>query len=73
MSECLWCHRDRELKTHSDQGLKFDQFVAAAPEGQCLWIPYGKLCAECFDDVRDQWERTGELTQPLSAFGGDGG
>jgi len=70
MSECLWCHRDRELKTSTDAGLKADHFVAASPDGQCLFVPYGAVCGECFDDVCDQWEREGDLTQPLSAFGG---
>ena len=69
MADCLWCHRDRELKT-SDGALEADRYVVAGPDGRCLFIEYGTVCAECFDDVREQWAAEGDLSQPLSAYGG---
>jgi len=70
MSECLWCHRERDLKTSTDRGLDADHFVVAGPDGRCLFVPYGKVCDKCFDSVREQWASEGAVSQPMSAYGG---
>ena len=61
---CIWCERERELKHTSDNGFEFDGFIVAGPDGDCLTMEYGRVCHNCWDTIRDQWEREGTLTKP---------
>ena len=67
---CIWCERERELKHTSDNGFEFDGFIVAGPDGDCLTMEYGLVCHNCWDTIRDQWEREGTLTKPFHTYGG---
>ena len=68
---CAWCERERELKRESENGFVFDGFSVAGPDGECFILEYGTVCHECWDQIREEWERTGTLTKPIHTFGGD--
>jgi hypothetical protein len=50
--------------------VKADSHLLAAPEGACLHIRDQQVCEGCFEDIREQWEESGDLTRPLAAYGG---
>ena len=33
-------------------------------------MEYGLVCHNCWDTIRDQWEREGTLTKPFHTYGG---
>ena len=65
---CIWCEDEVEGLV-TNEGCS--GFLVSGPDGQVLTMTYGDVCPECWDSIRDQWERTGDLTKPLSAFGGE--
>jgi len=65
---CIWCEEQVDELVESDIGAS--GFLISGPDGEVLTMTYGDVCPECWDSIRDQWERTGDLTKPLSAFGG---
>lgn len=63
---CRWCERERELVTNRGMCSR----LVAGDTGEVLEVPYGEVCEECFEEIVTQWSETGELSRPLSAFGG---
>lgn len=65
VDQCMWCERERELVDSDLAG-----FLVAGPDGNVLTLEYGIVCEECWDDIIQQWEQNGDLTKPLTAYGG---
>jgi len=64
---CLWCEEDvKDLVT--DEACA--GFLVSGPDGKVLNMNYGNVCPDCWDSIRNQWERAGHLSKPLSTFGG---
>ena len=64
---CLWCEEDVEnlVTKEACAGL-----LVSGLDSKVLNMTYGDVCPQCWDSIRDQWERMGNLSKPLSAFGG---
>ena len=64
---CTWCREAvEELVTNGGCSGR----LVSGPNGKVLNMTYGDVCPQCWDSIRDQWERVGELNRPLSTFGG---
>ena len=70
IDQCIWCERERELKQSSSNGIESDGFIVPGPDGDCLTMEYGLVCHDCWDAIREQWERQGTLTKPFHTYGG---
>lgn len=64
---CIWCERVRQLVDDEYSS----GFLVSDPDGNVLTMGYGVVCRECWDDIKRQWREKGDLTKPLSAYGGD--
>jgi len=70
---CPWCGESGIELVDADLA---DGFCAAyhgpddkPGEGTCLTIPYGEYCESCFNQIRDEWEESGSVTRPATAWG----
>jgi len=64
---CGWCERQRELVDHEYR----TGFLISGPDGDVLTLEYGRVCRECWNNIKRQWSETGDLKKPLSAYGGE--
>lgn len=63
---CIWCERKHELVTDEVA----ESYLISGPDGEVLEMEYGLVCPGCWDSIRDHWRQNGELTKPLSSYGG---
>lgn len=62
---CRWCGEVRELVDRLGTS-----YLVVGPDGGVLSVPFGEVCKECWDTILEQWSSTGELSRPLTSYGG---
>jgi len=63
---CRWCGLERELHT----GAGVVSHLVPGPSGEVLEVPYDEVCSDCFSEIVEEWKETGNLSRPVSSYGG---